>query len=410
VYASERRHLAPNGSWRKQCGLGDAANQAMKHVALNLRDHQTDPGQRTWDLPPWGHLLSKCVLPLFIQAEGRYHPIGTAFWVGPKVQFIVTAMHTILEAFRFEPRLERLLTADELPLSATLNCTSLSVLHQDDVTDTKAQFSLVPVRTINGAPPGDVAFGHPEFINGRTVLSLPLSFDPPRIGETVWSVGYTDIRPRDGIPMEAVTDGSFDWAREYHHRFVVTEGQVGRIFTQSFAGGSNRGPCFSFDNEIPHGTSGGPVISERGVIVGINSRDASIMFNRPSSLSSMLYPLLLTDVDFGATLGIGNFVANMKARRPLIDLVMNRVISSDRSEEHVAIHRSNDGEGFAVGPRIPAEDQAFVHEDFRAFQDRRPGLPISGEFYGFTRNNEASSELPNIAGGAPMADDGEGHG
>jgi hypothetical protein len=76
----------------------------------------------------------------------------------------------------------------------------------------------------------------------------------------------------------------------------------------------------------------------------------------------------------------------------------------------VAIHRSKDGEGFAVGPRIPAEDQAFVHEDFRAFQDRRPGLPISGEFYGFTRNNEASSELPNIAGGAPMADDGEGHG
>jgi hypothetical protein len=357
----------------------------MQYITLNLRDQRAHSAQRTWELPSWGHPLSKCILPLFIQSEGRYHPIGTAFWIGPGVQFIVTAMHNIAAAFRFEPRLQRLHAAGELPSSASLNHTGLSVLHYDDVTGTNARFCLIPVLTINGAPPGDVAFGHPKFMGGRSVLSLPLSFDPPRIGETVWSVGYTDFKPQDGIPIDAAMDGSFDWAREYHHRFVVTEGRVGRIFTQRFDRGYHRGPCFSFDNAIPHGTSGGPVISERDVIVGINSCDASTLFDRPSSLSSMLYPMLLTDIDFGTTMGEGQFTISMKVTRPLIDLVRHRVISSDGSEEHVAIHCSEDGEGFAVGARIPAEDQDFVHEDFQGFQDRRPGVPISGQFYRFKR-------------------------
>jgi hypothetical protein len=193
----------------------------MQHINVNLRDHRSDAAQRTWELPPWGHTLSKCVVPLFIQAEGRCYPIGTAFWIGPKVQFIVTALHSIKEAFRFEPRWERAHVAGEMPLSASLSQAGFSVLQQDDVTGTTVQFSLIPVRTIDGAPPTDVAFGHPEFRDGRSIVSLPLSFDPPRIGETVWSVGYTDIEPKDGIPIDAAMDGSFDWAREYHHRLVV---------------------------------------------------------------------------------------------------------------------------------------------------------------------------------------------
>lgn len=366
----------------------------MKNIKINLTECRKNPSDRTWELPSWGHVLSKMVLPLFIQAQGRYHPIGSAFWIGRKVQFIITALHNIHEALRYEPRLERLLAAGMLPSSAELNRAGLSVLHQDDVTETTARFSLIPLRTINGGPPGDVAFGHPEFQGGRPVLSLPLSFDPPRIGEIVWSLGYTDFEPRDGILVDDALNGSFNWANDYRHRFVVTEGRVERIFTQRFDRGFNRGSCFSFDNAISHGQSGGPVISERGVIVGINSSDASIRFNRPTSLSSMLYPLLLTDLEFGAVIGSGNFTININAKRPLVDLVMDQVIASDGSERHVAIHRSEDGDGFAVGPRIPVEDCDFVHEDFQGFQERRTGAPIKEPYYRFRRNDTPQDEDP----------------
>jgi hypothetical protein len=80
--------------------------------------------------------------------------------------------------------------------------------------------------------------------------------------------------------------------------------------------------------------------------------------------------------------------------------VTDRVISSDGSEEHVAIHRSEDGEGFAVGPRISVEDRAFVHEDFQGLQDRRHGVPIGGEFYRFKRTDEP----PSSADGAAISD------
>jgi hypothetical protein len=375
----------------------------MQNVFINVYDYRADPTQRTWDLPSWGHPLSQLALPLFVQAEGRYLPIGTAFWIGPKVQFIVTAMHNIHEAIRFERRFERLLAAGELPASVSLKRAGLGVLHQDEVTGTNARFSLIPVRTINGGPPGDVAFGHPEFGSGRPVLSLPLSFDPPRIGERVWSLGYTDFEPRDGIPVDAAWDGSFDWARDYRHRFVVTEGRVERIFTQRFDRGYCRAPCFSFDNAISHGQSGGPVISERGLTVGINSCVPD-RFDRPTSLGSMLYPLLLTGIEFGATMGGGNFTLNMKAPRLLVDLVTAGVISSDGSEKHVHIHRSEDGEGIAVGPRIPVEDCDFVHEDFQGFQDQRPALPITGEIYRLKQTSEPSSRPPDTADGGATPD------
>jgi hypothetical protein len=126
------------------------------------------------------------------------------------------------------------------------------------------------------------------------------------------------------------------------------------------------------------------------VIVGINSCDASIRFDRPATLSSMLYPLLLSNINFGATLGDGSFIVNMKATRPLIDLAMQRAISSDGSEEHVAVHRSEEGDGFAVGPRILAEDRDFVHEDFQGYHDQCAGVPVGGEYYWFRRTGRVA--------------------
>jgi hypothetical protein len=357
----------------------------MERVPINLRDHRTDPMARNWDLPPWGHPLSWCVLPLFIQGGGRLYPIGTAFWIGPKVQLVITAMHNVEAARDHEPRLERILAAGDFPSAMELKHAGFSVLHPGDLTGTGGTFTITPIRSIDGGPPGDVAFGHPEFVAGRPILSLPLSFDPPRIGEVVWSVGYTDFEPRDGIPLKAAMEGAFDWAREYRHRFVVAEGRVQHIFTQRFDRGYNRGPCFSFDNGIAHGQSGGPVISESGRIVGINSCDVSLRYPEPTSLSSMFYPLLLMNIHAGMTLGGGNFNLNMRWARSLFDFTTNGEISSDGSEKHVAVHQSEDGDGYAIGPRISIEDRGSVYSDFQGYQEGRTAEPIQGTVYGLRR-------------------------
>lgn len=373
----------------------------MPTLTMNLRDFRQDPAQRTWELPPWGHPLSKCVLPLFIQANGRYLPIGTAFWVGPKVQFILTAVHNIEAALRHEPRLEHLRITGQWPERAKLTQTGLSVLHQDFVTTSRAHISLTPLETINGGPPGDVAFGHPQFRNGRGVVHFPLSFCPPRIGETIWSVGYTDFAPADGVPVEAVADGTYDWEREYRHRFIVAEARVERIFTQRFDHGYLRGPCFVFDCAIEHGQSGGPLLSERGAVVGINSCDVSIRFNKPASLGSMLYPLLLHELDFGLTVGGGDVKVNFKGRRPLVDLVRMGVISSDRSEENVGFHRTEGTDGFSIGPVIHRDDRNFVHNDFHGFQAGHVAEPHQGDVYRLRRESDQSNEASLATGGRP---------
>jgi len=104
----------------------------------------------------------------------------------------------------------------------------------------------------------------------------------------------------------------------------------------------------------------------------------------------MLYSLLLTPLQFGATLGGGNFRLRLNGSRPLIDLVMQGLINTDGSEEHVAIHET-DG-GFAVGPRIPKEDQPFTHTDFQGFQEGRPAAKAPDHFYRFVRAPSSSAD------------------
>jgi hypothetical protein len=353
-------------------------------ITINLRDYRQHEGQLTWDLPSWGHPISKLIMPLFILSKEHYIPVGTAFWVGPNTQFIITATHNIYEAMKHEPRLERMLIANSLPQAIQLREIGLSVLHHHVASDGQVAFSFLPLETLDAAPPTDVIFGYPTFGHGREILSLPLSFDPPRINETVWCVGYTDFHPVDGVPVSQLMDGTYDW-HSYRHRFVVVEGKVKRIFTSRFDAGYHRGPCFSINNSIFHGQSGGPVISERGTIVGINSCDASNFFSEPSTLSAMLYPLLLTEIRFGAKFGAPNFTFSFKSTRHLVDMVMDGTISSDGSAQHVNITPGPEG-GWLIGPRTPIEDAASVFDDYAGYQSGRTSTQITGEYYRFRPN------------------------
>lgn len=342
-------------------------DRSPSKITFNLFEGRTGPDQREWEAPAWGSSLSKMVLPLFITSGDRYIPVGTAFWVGRKVSFVMTAMHNVHETLRHEGRWDHQLASGRLPPHLDLKAAGLCVLHQDEVTAENARFTITPLENLHGAPPTDVVIGYPSFVPDRATASLPLSFDVPRIGQTVWSIGYTDFEPASGIPMEAVRSGAFDWRTDYRHRLMVTEGRVERIFMQRFAAGFGDGPCFSFDNEIAHGQSGGPVVTEDGRIVGLNSSGATRFFDRPSSVAALLHPLVLTPVKFG--LKMGPLAIRREAR--LIDLIFEGVIASDGSEQGLGFTQETPGGPVAISGRALTADRQFVHDDFAGYQADR---------------------------------------
>ena len=87
----------------------------MAQIAMNLLEGRPRTEVKTWDLPAWGHPLSRIVLPLFIRSENELLPAGTAFWVGRNIPFVLTAMHTVKWAMGLEGRFDQALSSGELP-------------------------------------------------------------------------------------------------------------------------------------------------------------------------------------------------------------------------------------------------------------------------------------------------------
>ncbi len=152
-----------------------------ENLTIPIEEYRTDPTHRTWDLPSWGHPLSRMVLPLFITSNDSYRPIGTAFWFGNAIAFVFTATHNVYEALRREGRFDHHIASGEFPLNFELRNSGLCVLHQDSIRDSRATMTMTPLESMHGAPPTDAIIGYPVFVNGRQTVSLPLSFDPPSI-------------------------------------------------------------------------------------------------------------------------------------------------------------------------------------------------------------------------------------
>ncbi|MDP9812619.1 hypothetical protein J2W42_005489 [Rhizobium tibeticum] len=339
---------------------------AFKSITLDLESFRSDPSQKSWELPPWGHPIAQGILPLFISYDRHFHPIGTAFTVGDGIKFVVSASHNVMEAFKHEARLRHLLGSKELPVALNLKEVGFHVLHQSMEGKEGGRLTLIPLENVTGAPPTDVIFGYPKFVDGLGTINHKISFDLPPVGEKVWSIGYCDFGGRP-IPVSDADDGTFDWMRDYKHRLMVVEGFVRRHFTLQFAAGFVEGPCFMFDSEISHAQSGGPVISTDGTVRGINSSGATNFFNEPASLASLLYPILFKKLNFGVQVG----PVRINGSREIVDLIAEGVIRTDGSEERLGIaYDENRGEYFA-NPAAPLSMQNFVHDDFRGYQDGR---------------------------------------
>jgi hypothetical protein len=339
-------------------------------IQIDIESFRKD-GESRWLLPPWSHPLSQGVLPLFIIFNEKAYPIGTAFTVGRGVTFAVTAAHNIREAWKREPRLTKLLVADTLPASISLKEAGISLLYQQPgASSAEIRFAFWPFETIEGMPPSDLVIGFPQFQTQFSTLVNKISFDLPRIGQTVWSIGYAKMTPQE-ILIDDIRTGRFNLLQDYTHQFTVVEGKVDRLFTQRFAAGYVEGPCFTFDAEIDHGQSGGPVMTPAGVIIGINSAAATMFLDRPTSIGCPLYPMFARNLRFGAQIG----PVRMNATRPLFDLIATREIVTDGSEESVALRPDGAG-SFAVCPRVPIADAQFIHDDFAGY---RAGLKATAQ-------------------------------
>jgi len=335
----------------------------MSGIRINIEEGR-NPADKGWDLPPWGHPLAQGIFPLFVEIDAHLFPIGTAFSVGKKMRFLMTAEHTIGEAVKCDPYLDRLRNEGKLPAKADLQHARLRVLYQRKRAEGGIEFMMWPIEHVDGAPPTDVVFAFPKFVEGYPTIAFPLTFGLPEIGARVFSAGYTNVRvPEGGLPLDEIRAGTFDWSN-YSHRFHVMEGRVERIFTQCFARGYLDGPCFVFDGEIPHGLSGGPVFTNETLVLGVNSAGATQFFGEPKSLASLLYPLLPIKLSAGLQEG----AVRLSARIPLIDLIAQGSMTTDGSEQSVGIVPEGD-DSFVVSPVCKEGTLAFVHDDYRGFQD-----------------------------------------
>ena len=215
-----------------------------------------------------------------------------------------------------------------------------------------------------------------------------MSFDLPSIGEKVWSLGCAEFKfPSDGISVAEIRNGSFDWHHDYAHKLIVVEGIVERIFTQRFMPGFLEGACFTFDAEIAHAQSGGPVLSCDGLVRGINSAGATLYFDRPVSIASLLYPFLFIELRFGVSMG----PVRMNAVRQLVDLIGQGMIPTDGSEERIGIGKKHMDGSFAVFPRADTAMRSYIHDDFSAYQEGRTATPEVGPVFRLRMANQQNS-------------------
>lgn len=366
----------------------DSKVMTAQSVSIEILSYRENVWQRQWELPPWGHPLAQGVFPLFYLVDGLLFPVGTAFTIGRGTTFVVSAAHNINEALRREQRLRYHLDRAQMSGNFTLREVGLSVLHQRPGEAGRLDLTIWPLEFVNGAPPTDIVFGFPQFQTEFPTLSSQLSFDLPQVGERVWSIGYTDMAPRTGIPMSAVLDGSFNWLRDYSHKFVVVEGTITHVFAQRFANGFVDGPCFTFDATIPHALSGGPIISAATSIVrGMNSAGADLYLNEPATIGSLLTPLLMSTLSFGAQLAPG---VRINATSHLIQLIGQGFVRTDGSEERVGISQDAQTGQYVVHPR--GETSQVIYDDFAGLQNGRRATSISHEgVYRFRRTSEDTS-------------------
>ncbi len=334
------------------------------------------PGRSSWEIPAWGHPVPLGVYPLFITSTLReILPVGTAFCMST-LGVTMTALHNIRESVRHYYKGHMIRNRESHPDSRMMRDIGMAIFHHQALARGKLLGNICRLGTIEEASPTDVGYVSPQFQGGFPYLPLPLSFAVPRIGSRVICVGFGDLSvPDGGFSLDDIECGRINLLDEYEHKLLAVEGRVTRIFTQRFANGFVSGPCFSIDAELPHGMSGGPVFSENGYVCGITSAGATHYFQAPTSIISLLYPLLVMNLRFGGQIGS----VRIQSNRQLIELIAKGAVITDGSEKLVKIR--TEGNEIILGPAMHGEDSDYLYDDFPGFRKGRHAGKESQDVY-----------------------------
>ncbi|HVF58968.1 MAG TPA: trypsin-like peptidase domain-containing protein [Thermoanaerobaculia bacterium] len=297
-------------------------------------------GDHLWELPSWHTYWGRFVYPLLVaNSQRRLFPLGTAFAFS-NLGHVLTARHNLEEALRkHHPNAEQFVRQgmEAARSGGGLEHTHLAIFSQGpnprlgDISLDLRVFS-----SIHAAPPTDLLIG--SILADDSSALVPtmhplITFAPPRIGEIVRCVGYTDMTvPEGGLSIDDIREGRLNPYEAYGHRLIVAVGRVKNIFIERLARGFVEGPCFTIDVDVPHGLSGGPILRSDGAVCGAVYSGAGTFFDSPTTVGALLYPIFLLPLSFG--ISMANGVVLMKAtERPIAELVATQAIRTDGTEE-----------------------------------------------------------------------------
>lgn len=311
-----------------------------------------------WELPRYGHPLARGVFPLRAKPTETSsivgERLGTAFCVG-RFGILATAMHCFIESLGYSGNARlQMRRIDDWPKSSALKDVELFVTwHQVYDDKNGATVKTIPLTHLAASPPSDLLLGSAPLIEDLPLLSLRMSFRPPRIGSKVVCVGYSAAEP---------VDGRHEF---FNYTFSAIEAEVVAIFPNGL-GSVLPAACFLIDKEPPHGMSGGPVFDEHGNVCGIVSKGATMYmpegpsYPKEAGVVSLLHPILPTSLEVNASKG--PITASIK--QPVAVWVAEGHILTDGSLVKCSIQKKDDG--YRVGC---AYDQSHFSGMFGGLQD-----------------------------------------
>jgi hypothetical protein len=107
----------------------------------------------------------------------------------------------------------------------------------------------------------------------------------------------------------------------------------------------------------------------------VNSAGATSYFDGPTSLGSLLYPLILANVNTGVNLG----QVRLNSRQAILGWIGTGKITTDGGETRLAITATENG--LAVCAAVAKSMTDFVHHDFSRFSGRTRRDAPSGDIY-----------------------------
>jgi hypothetical protein len=334
-----------------------------KPVSTDIETNR-QPGTKMWEIPTWGRPLALGIYPFFIIRDRDVTPAGTAFCVS-KLAISMTSLRNIRNFVRNHWHSNSPSQANDLHSFFATKDFEMAVFHHRVLPGRALSGNILDLKFITGAEPTDVGYILPQFQNVFPYLPLPISFALPRIGSRVICAGFGELSSQDSpFTVDDIRHGRINLLDAYEHKFLAVEGHITRIFTQRFKDVVG-GPCCTINAEIKPGMCGGPVFSDGGYVVGIVSGGATDFFEQPTSIVSLLYPLLAMNIRFARQIGPIRIDSDSR----LIELIAQGTVTTDGSEKLISIHR--DDRETVLNPVIHSEDTDYIYNDFSDLKRER---------------------------------------